>query len=172
MTLSGSKAWGACGGRNWDGATCCEEGYRCIEATQHSNWASSAVAGCEFLGRFARDSWKKIRLFQCLDLRICPPKTARCQESVWYSQCRPVEEASASLSEMPDLKPRPLENYELGDCDASEIQKVNGLNRQGTSVTMDYGRFLLLLLLPSSLQSLIIFNPSLSARTCTMCELV
>ena len=47
-----------------------------------------------------------------------------------------MEEASASLSEMPDLKPRPLENYELGDCDASEIQKVNGLNCQGTS---DYG---------------------------------
>ena len=33
MTLSGSKAWAKCGGRNWDGATCCEEGYKCIEAT-------------------------------------------------------------------------------------------------------------------------------------------
>ena len=59
---------------------------------------------------------------RCLNLRICPTKNGRCQESVWYSQCRPVEEASASLSEMPDLKPRPLENYEPGDCDASEIQ--------------------------------------------------
>lgn len=30
-TASGScnKAWGACGGQNWDGPTCCEDGYTC-----------------------------------------------------------------------------------------------------------------------------------------------
>jgi len=83
-TTSGStcsKAWGACGGRNWDGATCCEEGYRCIE------------------------------------------------ESVWYSQCRPVEEASASLSEMPDLKPRHWKRFR-GTRGTTMLQDAVSVHRE------------------------------------------
>lgn len=35
--LTCSKAWGACGGSNWDGPNCCEEGYSCIP---ESEWYS------------------------------------------------------------------------------------------------------------------------------------
>mmetsp|Transcript_22609 Transcript_22609/g.50929 ORF Transcript_22609/g.50929 Transcript_22609/m.50929 type:complete len:603 (+) Transcript_22609:44-1852(+) len=39
-----SRAWGACGGRNWDGPTCCEEGYEClVESVWYSQCRPSAA---------------------------------------------------------------------------------------------------------------------------------
>jgi len=39
----GSQAWGACGGRNWDGPNCCEEGYSCIPAIELKSGTGQAI---------------------------------------------------------------------------------------------------------------------------------
>lgn len=30
-----SEAWAKCGGKNWEGSTCCEEGFEC---TENNDW--------------------------------------------------------------------------------------------------------------------------------------
>ncbi|CAL1166306.1 unnamed protein product [Cladocopium goreaui] len=61
--LTCSQAWGACGGRNWDGPNCCEEGYSCIP---ESEWysqcrpAENTAALMEMPGLKPR-TWKRFR---------------------------------------------------------------------------------------------------------------
>lgn len=58
-----SQAWGACGGRNWDGPNCCEEGYSCLP---ESEWysqcrpAENTAALMEMPGLKPR-TWKRFR---------------------------------------------------------------------------------------------------------------
>ena len=57
LSSLGVTAWGACGGRNWDGPTCCEDGYRCVPAawrrtkSSRSFWSSKNQSPGVFVQR-------------------------------------------------------------------------------------------------------------------------